>query len=261
MQKPNLAGIAKNMRSSLSKHSPGILTGIGISGMIATTVLAVSATPKAVELIRADSRRNHDGDPHAYTKKEAVKSCWKCYIPAATTGLLSTACLIGANSVHARRNATLAAVCKLSETAFTEYREKVVETIGEKKEREVLEKVDKARIENNPVNNFEVLSTKRGNTLCYDYLSGRYFTSDIDVIKRAQNNVNEQMLCGAFGQASLNDFYNELGLEPIGIGDDLGWYVGNMIKVRISSQIAPDDRPCIVLGHEHIPTYDYDRVI
>lgn len=66
---------------SLKKASPTILTCIGAAGVVATAVLAVKATPKADSLIKADSRRNHDGDPYAATKLEAVKSCWKCYIP------------------------------------------------------------------------------------------------------------------------------------------------------------------------------------
>ena len=63
---------------SLKKASPTILTCIGAAGVVATAVLAVKATPKADSLIKADSRRNHDGDPYAAPKLEAVKSCWKC---------------------------------------------------------------------------------------------------------------------------------------------------------------------------------------
>ena len=62
---------------SLQKASPTILTCIGAAGVVATAVLAVKATSKADSLIKADSRRNHDGDPYAATKLEAVKSCWK----------------------------------------------------------------------------------------------------------------------------------------------------------------------------------------
>ena len=52
---------------SLKKASPTILTCIGAAGVLATAVLAVKATPKADSLIKADSRRNHDGDPYAAT--------------------------------------------------------------------------------------------------------------------------------------------------------------------------------------------------
>ena len=39
------------LKTSIKKHSPEILTGIGIAGMITTTVMAVRATPKALILI------------------------------------------------------------------------------------------------------------------------------------------------------------------------------------------------------------------
>ena len=88
---------------SLKKASPTILTCIGAVGVVATAVLAVKATPKADGLIKADSRRNHDGDPYAATKLEAVKSCWKCYIPAATTGIATIICIFGANTLNKKQ--------------------------------------------------------------------------------------------------------------------------------------------------------------
>lgn len=51
MPKHNLSSIAKSVRTAMKKHSPEILTGIGIAGMITTTVMAVRATPKALVLI------------------------------------------------------------------------------------------------------------------------------------------------------------------------------------------------------------------
>lgn len=47
----NNSGSYRNMRTAVKKHSPEILTGIGIAGMITTTVMAVRATPKALILI------------------------------------------------------------------------------------------------------------------------------------------------------------------------------------------------------------------
>lgn len=257
MTKPNLAKVAKNIRLGLSKHSPEILTGIGIAGMITTTVLAVKATPKALALL--EEAQEEKGE--YLTAPEKVKSCWKCYIPTVATGAFSAACLIGANSVHASRNAALATAYKISETALSEYRDKVIETIGEKKEQVVRDKVAEERIKNDPVSKKEVVMTGSGKSLCYDYMSGRYFESDINEIKKAANKLNQKMLLCAFGYASLNDFYDELGLECVGIGDMVGWNVANLIDISISSQIADDGRPCIVLGHSNEPRYEYDSSI
>lgn len=99
---------------SLKKASPTILTCIGAVGVVATAVLAVKATPKADGLIKADSRRNHDGNPYAATKLEAVKSCWKCYIPAAATGVATIICIFGANTLNKKQQASLA-------SAYLEY--------------------------------------------------------------------------------------------------------------------------------------------
>ena len=255
MNKPNMANVFKSVRVFTSKHTPEILTGFGIAGMVTTTVLAVKGTPKALKLI--DMKKEEEG-VEKLTAIETVKTTWKCYIPAALIGTASVACLIGASSVSARRNAALATAYKLSETALTEYREKVVETIGEKKEQVIQEKVDKERLEKNPVTKNEVIITDRGTTLCYDYQSGRYFKSDIEKIKKAVNEINRQMLL--YDYVSLNEFYDVLGLERTPMGDDLGWRVDRgYIEPRFSSHIADDGTPCIVLNYEVAPQHDYSR--
>lgn len=188
--KLNLKAIARSMGMALQKHSPEILTGIGIAGMVTTTILAVRATPKALLLIQeAEEVKHQNTDASALTPVETIKAAWLCYVPAAVTGVLSMTCLIGASSVNLRRNAALATAYTLSESALKEYREKVVETIGEKKEQAVQDAVAKERISKSPVTNQEVIITEKGNTLCYDVISGRYFKSDIEKLKRAANDL------------------------------------------------------------------------
>ena len=89
MKKPNLQRLAQRSKIYLRKASPTILSGLGAAGVIVTSVLAVRATPKALRKIRADSKVNHDGDPEAYSKLEAVRSAWVCYIPTAISGTAS----------------------------------------------------------------------------------------------------------------------------------------------------------------------------
>lgn len=266
----------RGIKVSLSKHSPEILTGIGIAGMITTTVLAVRATPKALQLIeqkkeeinnqKIDDELNNGGDLRNYheTKKlsfaDTFKATWKCYIPAAVTATASVACLIGASSVHVKRNAVLATAYQLSETALTEYREKVIETIGEKKEETIREKVNKERLEKNPVSKNEVIITEKGNTLCYDHMSGRYFKSDMDKINKAVNELNKQLLHDYY--VSLNDLYSELGLDSISLGDKLGWNSDmGLIVVDFGSHVADDGTPCLVMDFDKPPKYDFDRFL
>lgn len=256
MGKTNLAAISANVRRFVSRRSPEILVGIGISGMITTTVLAVKATPKALELIE---EKKQEKWVDKLTPLEVVKVAWKPYIPALVTCIVSTSCLIGASSVNAKRNAALATAYKLSETALTEYREKVIETIGEKKERTVRDRVAEERVKKNPVSKNEVIVTGNGKTLCFDPISGRYFMCSIEVIKRAENELNKQMLHDISGYVSLNEFYDELGLDHTSIGDDLGWNTDQLIDIAFSSQLNDNGEPSVVLDYLVAPKYDFNR--
>ena len=255
MDKSNITNIIKGIKASISRHSPEILTGIGIAGMVTTTILAVKATPKAIKLIEAEKRAKH---VDALSPVDTVKTVWKCYIPAAMTGVSSIACLIGSNAINAKRNAALTTVYTLSEMARNEYKEKVIETIGEKKERTIKEKVDSERIKKDPVSKKEVIITEKGTTLCYDHVFGRYFKSDIDIINRAMNKINREIVINMY--ASLNDFYAELGLSPVEMGYDLGWNIDDgTIEIEPSSQLADDGTPCLVIDYSVSPKYNYSR--
>lgn len=274
MGKIDLAKVGRNVAMNLKKHSPEIMTGIGIAGMATSTVLAVRATPKALMLIEEEKRRlNADirqaakanGDeviPVIDKLKpiDTVKTTWKCYIPAAAMGTVSMACLIGACSVSVRRNAALAAAYTLSESMLKDYRGKVIETVGEEKEKEVRKAVAKEQIERNPVENNEVIITSTGDDLCYDVLSGRYFKSDISKIKQAVNEINRQLLFDTY--VSLNSFYYAIGLDGTKIGDDLGWTVEKgLIELDFDAKLDAGGTPCVVLDYTNMPFYDYDKFL
>ena len=257
MKATNVSNFVNSIKTTLIKRSPEILTGIGIAGMITTTVLAVTATPKALKQI--EEKQKEEQVDHL-TPVETVKTAWKPYIPAAVTGTVSVACLIGASSVSARRNAVLATAYSLSETALKEYREKVIETVGEKKEEVIRDKVAKERIEKNPVKNQEVIVTEKGNTLCYDVISGRYFKSDIEKIRKVENYLNKKMIDERY--VSLNDFYYELGLKCTSLGNDLGWNINDgLINLNFSSQLTEDEEPCLVIDYNIAPRYDYSKLM
>lgn len=259
MNTSTLANTFKNLQSTVVKHSPEILTGIGIAGMFTTVVLAVKATPKALRLIE-DKRDDLElGVDEKLSVVDTVKATWKCYIPAAVTGTAAAACLIGANSVNTRRNAALATAYNLSAAALTEYKEKVVETFGEKKEREVRDKIAEDHLKKNPVNNSAIIVTNNGNTRCFDLTTKRRFTSDIEKINRAVNILNNRMLRHDY--VSLNDLYYELGTDGAGdVGENLGWNIRDgLIEVSFSAQLDTDGTPCIVLEYDIAPKRGYDR--
>lgn len=255
--KKELAKSFLSLKTAIKKHSPEILTGIGIAGMITTTVMAVRATPKALILIE---ERKEEIGAEKLEAMDMVKTAWACYIPAAITGTLSVACLIGASSVNARRNAALATAYTLSESALKDYKGKVIEMFGEKKNEAVKDAIAKDKVEKNPVVTREVIITEKGNTLCYDAISGRYFKGDIDKIKKAECELNRQMRDEMY--VSLNDFYYEVGLDNIKIGDELGWNIDNgYIDLSFSSQLASDGTPCLVIDYSIAPRYNFSELM
>ena len=256
MTKASLVKFTKSVQSSLHKHGPEILTGIGVAGMITTTVLAVRATPKALELIE-ETRQTERKDK--LTPVETVKAAWKPYLPAAITGLVSVACIVGASSVNVKRNAALTAAYTLSETARAEYREKVLETLGERKEKVIREKIADEQIAKNPVEENKIYVTdSKSHTLCFEPISARYFYSDMDEIRTAVLNLNEKMQNDPFGYLSLNDFYDELKLEQTSVGDSLGWNISKgLIRLDFHARLTQQGDPCIVIDYENKPVYGY----
>jgi len=245
----------KDFRNALVKRSPELLTGIGIAGMLTSTCLAVGATPKALKLIEM---KKEEDNVDKLPKVEVVKTCWKCYVPTVVTAAMSVACLTLASRENLKRNAALATAYTLSETALREYKEKVVETIGEKKEQIIRDKIDKERIEKNPVDKANVIVTGKGESLCLDSVTGRYFYSNIDQINKAVNFLNRRMLNE--GYVSLNEFYEEIGLKWIDVGDQLGWNTDRgLIELSFGTQLAEDDIPCIVINYTVAPRRDYNR--
>lgn len=269
MDKPNMTNFFRSAGMAISKHSPEILMGVGIAGMITTTILAVKATPTAMRLIEEEKRRQnrelfgeHDTEDRIEKLKpiDVVKVSWKPYIPAAITGVTSVACLIGASSVHTRRNAALATAYKLSETALSEYKEKVIETIGERKEQTVREKVAKDRVKKYVDGNKEVYITEKGDTLFLDPVTKRQFKSDIELIRKAVNKLNYELTHDIMGYISLNEFYDEIGLVRTSIGDDLGWNLENgkgLLEVDFYPEMTEDGKPCLCLDYSVAPKYGF----
>ena len=257
MSKFNLVEANKCLKEVLVKHAPSILTGVGIAGMVGTTIMAVKATPKALASIE---EKKEELQVEKLPVVEAVKATWKFYIPAVVTGATSVACLVRANSINTRRNAALVTAYNLSKTAFAEYKDKVIETIGESKEQTVRDKIAQDKVDRDPVSSNEVIITNGGQTLCYDGVFGRYFYSDRDSIQRAVNRINRKL--NSYMYVSLNEFYNELGLNRTDIGDLLGWKSDDgEVEIFFSTTIAEDGRPALVMSFNIVPEYDFDKIV
>lgn len=242
----------KQIGKFVDSNSPVILTGMGLAGMITTVVFGIKATPKAEKIIKCEESQLE----RPLTKVEIVKHTWKCYIPTVAMGAASAACIIGGQSVSLRRNAALAGLYAFTDNTLKEYQDKVIETVGEKKNTDILDGMAKDIVDQNPVNELNVIRAG-GDHLCYDPLTGRYFRSDIELINRAVNNLNKCLIDDRY--ETLNDFYYLLGLPEVDsiVGEDLGWNTDKLLDLGFSSQLASNGEPCIVLRYDVAPKFDY----
>lgn len=246
----------KNVGRIISKNSPTILTGMAVAGLVTTVVFAIKATPKALEILDQEKilRKDYDDD-RPITKKDVVKLTWKTYLPTFLMGTGTIACIVFANKINLRRNAVLASLYGLSETALKEYQNKVIETIGENKERKIKDEIIGDKIKNNPPKESSIILTGKGDTLCYDVLSGRYFKSDIENIRKIENETNKRLLSNMW--VSLNELYLDLGLPAIDLGRDIGWDVDNMLEFHFTSKLTEDGKPCLVIDYAVDPRLSY----
>lgn len=251
----NIKDLSKNIKNLFVRNSPEILTGLGIAGMITTVFLAVKKTPKAMLLIE---RKKEELDTDTLTIPETIKTTWKCYIPVFVSGSISIACILGATSVNFKRNAALATAYKISEYKFSEYKNKVIDTIGNDKHKEITDKISKDRLQKKRINTEDSVFIENGNFLCYDSVTGREFESSYDKIKRVESELNKQLILNDY--ISLNDMYDELGLDRCSIGNKLGWRIDKgEIEIRITSHITDKGIPALVIDYDLIPDYDcYD---
>lgn len=236
-------------------HASEILTGVGVTSMVSSTVLAVKATPKVVMLMEdaKDELETEELKP-----LEVLKIVWKPYLPSAITGIFGIGCIITACGVNAKKSAALAAACSLSENALRTYAAKTLEVVGEEKEKEIREVIGKAKVQENPITPSEsqVLMIGDGETLCYDGISGRYFKGDLEKLRQAENDLNRQLIDDSF--ASLNDYYYYIGLEQVKIGDVIGWnYEDGKIEFIFSSTLSQEGKPCLVVEPALHPEHSY----
>lgn len=277
MNKEDVTKLFKTAQKFVSKRSPEILTGVGLVGMVATTVLAVKATPKAMALIEEEQKKrtkekyeeNRKTDPNingapaeTLSTLDKVKVAWKPYIPAAITGVLSIGCIVGASSVSARRQAALYSAYKLSETAFAEYKDKVAETVSEKKVKEIKQKIaeDKVDKATDPESKTKVVLSSDGDTWFIDPYSNIKFLSTANKIDMAANKLSRKMLDEMY--VSLDEFYDELGIDPSDrtkTSNDIGWHIDDgVIEPDYSDAVVKDGKAYVVLDFLKRPEYGFD---
>ena len=196
----------------LKRNSSMILTCVGAVGVIATTVTAVKATPKAVMLL--ETAKEEKGEE--LTKLEVVKIAGPAYIPTAVLGVSTLACIFGANVLNQRSQASLMSAYALVDKGYKDYRKKVDELYGEEAGSQVRAGIAKDKYEEQSIKTVE-----DGNRLYYDFYSGRYFEASPEFVKTAEYEFNRKLMMDDC--AYLNEWYYLLDLEPLEHGLDFGW--------------------------------------
>lgn len=240
----------KNTSNKIGKHSPTILTGIAVAGTISAVISAVNDTPKAIILI--------DQMKEEKTNINIIKAAWTAYIPTAIITGVTISCILFSNTISLKRNAALASVYSITKKALNTYENKVIDLVGKNKNQKIKDEIASDKLKENPLTN-EVVIIGNGDILCYDSLSGRYFNSNIEEIKKIQNEFNIELIHSLY--ISLNDFYYALGLSGTKLGDEIGWNLSDgLIEINFSTQLAENGKPCLVLDYITEPKFRFDML-
>lgn len=236
----------------LRRNGSTILTVAGGVGVIATSVMAVKATPKAL-MVLEDAREEKGED---LTVFEKIDVAGPAYIPAVLTGTATIACIFGANMLNKRQQTYLMSAYALLDSSYKEYKNKVDELYGEGAHDKVVGEIAKDQYK-------EELRPEDGEILFFDEFSGRYFHSTIEKVQRAQYRLNRDLFMR--GYVYLNEFYEHLGMEPVDPGYELGWSEGGNLErywqawIDFSSNktLIDDDLECYIITMFEEPYPDF----
>ena len=237
------------LRSSmifLKKNASTILTCAGGVGVIATSVMAVTATPKALALLEnAKEKKGED-----LTKLEKVKIAGPVYLPAVLMGASTIACIFGANVLNKRQQAALMSAYALLDNSYKDYKKKVEELYGKDMDYFVREKITRDKYKKNKN------QVEDDMQLFYDEFSQRYFESTTENVIRAENKINR--IIATDYCVYLNEFYELLGVERVDYGDYLGWSMDEIIDFHHQKVIMEDGMECTIISMYTEPTFEFN---
>jgi Family of unknown function (DUF6353) len=244
----NVNKLVNNLEKIIRVNSPTILTAIGVSGTLTTAYLAGKASIRAARVIDNEQERlNRIEKGVTLGKKEKFKLVWKLYIPTAVSGALTIGCIISGTRIGTKRTAAAYSLLTVSEKAFGEYRDKVVEQIGAKKEQTVRDEIVKDRVTNNPPG---VIIIGSGDVLCLEMHTGRYFNSDMETLRKAVNTINAKIIQQM--DANLSEFYYLVGLPNTSYSFMSGWNSDKLLELHFSTTLSEDGRPCIAFDYNYV---------
>ena len=239
----------------LKKNSSTILTCVGAVGVVATTITAVKATPKALMLLeKAEAEKGEE-----LTALETVKIAAPAYVPTALIGVSTLACIFGANVLSRRGQASLMSAYALVDSGYKDYKKKVDELYGSEAGAQVRAGIAKDKYEEQPIK-----QVKDGERLYFDFYSGRYFEATPTMVKTAEYEFNRKLMMDDC--VYLNEWYCLLDMEPLEHGLDFGWstcanydmYWQTWVDFHHEKVVMEDGLECIIISFMQEPYPDFE---
>jgi len=246
----NLEKLPSQVEHFIRHNSTAILAGIGATGVVTTGYLSwkVGYRVGFDEGINDESSLISEA-PFKVRFKRGFDLHWKHHIPPVLVGGVAIGCIIAGTRVGNRRTAAMAAAYSISERAFTEYKDKVVEKLGERKDQSVRDDIAQDKVTKAAISRDTVLYGS-GTVLCYELHTGRPFLSDMETLKKAQNEVNARLLKHDY--AYLSDFYQLIGLGHTSSADNFGWMSDRQMELEFSTTLADESRPCLAFEYNYL---------
>lgn len=256
-------GLLRQAQLFCKRNASTILTVTGGVGVVATTVMAVKATPKALELINEAKKEKGE----ELTTIEKVQVAGVKYIPTVLTGAATIACIFGANALNKRQQAALMSAYALIDNSYKEYKAKLKELYGEETHQEIvnaimIEKADDIYIHSETLCTNCDLSLEENDgepKLFYDEHSNRYIEATIEQVMNAEYHLNRNYILR--GYAYLNELYEFLGVEETDYGSVLGWAPNDdgmyWIDFNHRKVMLDDGLEVYIIEMPFEPTYDF----
>lgn len=233
-------------KKKVKSNSPEILTALAVSGVISTAYLTAKASFQASKIIQDKENLGRITEDEAKVHDRLV---WKCYVPPVLSGVLTIGCIIGSSKANGKRTAAAVTAYSLTERAFSEYREKVVEQIGKGKEQELRDTIAQDRVNKNPANSREVIIVGNGTVLCCELHTNRYFRSDMESLRKAQNDINAKIVNDVY--VPLDEFYELIGLPYTSSSNNLGWTSDKLMELQFSTVLSEGGEPCLAFDYNY----------